>query len=148
MITPRSRYGITRVDQVSKSNYGFYVRITHHRITYSQWFPDKSSGGKKKALKLAKEYRNSILAKMPKHKQRQAARKKRKILKSGVIGVTHVINKSPKGKKYEYWQASWVDEYGNRRTKKFSFSRYGKEKALELAIKVRNRTVREVKKVN
>ena len=146
MVAPRANYGITRIDQPEKKNHGFYVRITHRGNTHQKYFPDKSSGGKSKALKLAKEYLDKLLAKMPKYKQEMAARKKRKALKSGVTGVTHVVSKVGDDKQYQYWQAAWADENGKRRTAKFSISRYGKEKALELAIKARNKALREVGK--
>ncbi len=146
MVAPRANYGITRIDQPEKKNHGFYVRITHRGQTHQKYFPDKSSGGKNKALKLAKTFRDELLAKMPKYKQEMAARKKRKALKSGVTGVTHVVSKVGENKQYQYWQAAWADENGKRRTAKFSISRYGKEKALEMAIKARAKAVREVTK--
>jgi len=146
MVAPRANYGITRIDQPEKKNHGFYVRITHRGQTHQKYFPDKSSGGKTKALKLAREYRDNLLAKMPKYKQEMAARKKRKALQSGVTGVTHVVSKVGDDKEYQYWQAAWADENGKRRTAKFSISRYGKEKALQMAIKARNKAVRAVNK--
>lgn len=142
MVAPRPNYGITRIDQPEKKNHGFYVRITHRGQTHQKYFPDKSSGGKAKALKLAKEYRDELLAKMPRYKQEMAARKKRKALQSGVTGVTHVVSKVGDDKQYEYWQAAWADENGRRRTAKFSISRYGKEKALDMAIKARSKAIR------
>ncbi len=137
MIEPRPTYGITRIDQPEKKNHGFYVRITHRGKNHQKYFPDKSLGGKSKALKAAKAYRDELLSKMPKYKQEAAARKKRRIKQSGVVGVTHVISKSTNGKTYEYWQAAWVDADEKRKTAKFSITRYGSEEALELAKKAR-----------
>ena len=142
MIAPRTSYGITRIDQPEKKNHGFYVRITHRGKGHQKYFPDKSLGGKSKALKAARAYRDSLLAKMPKYKQAAAAKKKRRIKRSGIVGVTHVISKSPKDKIYEYWQAAWVDADGHRRTAKFSISRYGEAQALDLAKKARAEAVR------
>lgn len=143
MVSPRSNYGITRIDQPEKKNHGYYVRITHKGKSYQKYFPDKSSGSKTKALKLAKEYRDGLLKKMPKYKQQAAAKKKRRIKQSGVVGVTHVVSHSPKGKKYEYWQAAWVGEDGKRKTAKFSIARYGDEKALNMAKKARRAALRK-----
>ncbi len=137
MSEPRPNYGITRIDQPEKKNHGYYVRITHRGKSHQKYFPDKSSGGKPKALKAAKLYRDALLDKMPKYKQEAAAKKKRRIKKSGVVGVTHVVSKSPSEKVYEYWQAAWIDGSGNRKTAKFSISRYGDGKALDLAKKAR-----------
>jgi len=142
MIAPRPTYGITRIDQPEKKNHGYYVRITHRGKSHQKYFPDKASGGKTKALQAAKEYRDKLLARMPKYKQEAAARKKRRIKQSDVIGVTHVISKSPKGKIYEYWQAAWIEDGDRRKTAKFSISRYGDEKALEMAKKARRAGVK------
>lgn len=142
MSTPRPNYGITRIDQPEKKNHGFYVRITHRGKTHQKYFPDKSSGGKAKALKLAREYRSMLLSKMPRSKQEAAARKPRKILRSGVVGVTHVVSRGSNGRDYEYWQAAWIDSKGDRRTAKYSISRYGKDTALELAKRARKSKTR------
>ena len=136
-MAPRPNYGITRIDQPGKKNHGFYVRITHKGKTHQKYFPDKSCGGKSKALKEARKFRDALVAKLPKYKQEAASRKKRRIKQSGVSGVTHVISRSPKGKVYEYWQAAWVDKKGKRKTAKFSISRYGDKKALAMAKKAR-----------
>lgn len=146
MSKPRADYGITRIDQPEKKNHGYYVRITHRGKTHQKYFPDKSSGGKSKSLKLAKDHRDKLLAKMPRYKQDAASKKKRKVLKSGMTGVTHVVSRSPKGQSYEYWQAAWLDSSGRRRTAKFSMGRYGQDKALELAKKARRKAVRATKK--
>lgn len=137
MSDPRPNYGITRIDQPEKKNHGFYVRITHRGKGFQKYFPDKSLGGKPKALKAAKAYRDALLEKMPRYKQESASKKKRKIKQSGIVGITHVVSKSPKGTVYEYWQAAWVDGDGSRRTAKFSIARYGDDKAMDLAKKAR-----------
>lgn len=134
---PRPNYAISRIDQPEKGNYGFYVRITHRGKTHQKWFPDKKSGGKPKALRLAREHRNRLLSKMPRAKQETAARKPRKTLKSGVVGVTHYVSRN-----YEYWQAAWIDAKGKKRTAKYSISKHGKQKALELAKQARKSMTR------
>lgn len=139
MSTTRPTYGITRIDQPAKKNHGFYVRITHRGQNFQKYFPDKACGGKNKALAAAKTYRDQILSELPKSKQEAAARERRKIKKSGVTGVTHVVSKSDKGKTYDYWQAAWTDKSNRRRTAKFSISRYGDNEALELAKKARTK---------
>ena len=137
----RSSYGISRIDQPEKKNHGYYVRITHKGKTTQKYFPDKASGGKAKSLRLAKEFRDKLVAKLPKSKREAVSRRRRKVKKSGVVGVTHVISKSPAGKAYEYWQAAWEVD-GKRRTSKFSVSSLGDKKALELAIKARKKNGR------
>jgi hypothetical protein len=131
--TANNNYAISRIDQPSKKNHGYYVRISHRGKSTAKYFPDKKSGGKTKALRLAREYRDALLKKMPRAKQEAAKRKRRKIPKSGVIGVTHVVSKAAGGKSYDYWQAAWQDSRGKRRTAKFSIGRYGSKKALTMA---------------
>lgn len=142
MSTPRPNYGITRIDQPDKKNHGFYVRITHKGKSHQKYFPDKSNGGKSKALQAARVYRDVLLSKMPKYKQEAASRKKRQIKKSGITGVTHVVSRSINGKNYDYWQAAWVDKGNKRKTAKFSISRYGDEKALAMAKEAREKGLR------
>lgn len=145
MVSPRPNYGITRIDQPEKKNHGYYVRITHRGKSHQKYFPDKASGGKTKALKTAKAHRDQLLSKMPKYKQEAAAKKKRRIKQSGMTGVTHVVSKSTKGKTYEYWQAAWLDGDSKRKTAKFSISRYGNDKALDMAKKARRKGLRSNK---
>lgn len=137
----RSSYGISRIDQPEKKNHGYYVRITHKGKTTQKYFPDKASGGKAKALNLAKDFRDKLVAKLPKAKQEAATRKRRKVKRSDVVGVTHVMSQSPAGKTYEYWQAAWNQD-GKRRTTKFSVASHGNDKALELAIKARKKVAK------
>jgi len=146
MSSARPNYGITRIDQPDKKNHGYYVRITHKGKSNQKYFPDKASGGKKKALDAARSHRDKILSKMPKYKQASAAKKKRRIKQSGVTGVTHVVSTSTKGKAYQYWQAAWQDSDGKRRTAKFSIKRYGDKEALEVAKKALRKADREAKK--
>lgn len=137
MSAPKKEYGISRIDQPEKKNHGFYVRVTHRGTTQAKYFPDKSSGGKNKALDLARAHRDALLAKLPKAKREAAARKRRVVPQSGANGVTHVVSHANGGKTYNYWQAAWQDGDGKRRTAKFSISRYGEKKALTMAKKAR-----------
>ena len=136
-MAPRPNYGISRIEQEEKKNFGWNVRVTNKGKTTHKYFPDKSCGGKNKALKLAREFRDGVLKRMPKSKQEAASRALRKVKKSGVVGVTHVVSNAGAGKTYEYWQAAWEDKDGSRRTAKFSISRYGNKEALALAIQAR-----------
>jgi hypothetical protein len=137
MAAPRPNYGISRIDQPDKKNHGWYVRVTHKGKTTQRYFPDKSCGGKNKALKAAREFRDGLVKKLPKAKQEAVSRPLRKVKKSGVTGVTHVVSSTNGTNTYEYWQAAWEDGLARRKTAKFSISRYGDKKALELAIKAR-----------
>ena len=131
-------FGISRIDQPEKKNHGYYVRITPRGNPNQKFVPDKSSGGKAKALKAAKEFRDKAFAKLPKARREAAANRRKRIKQSGVPGVTHVVSKSVAGTTYEYWQAAWTSR-GKRKTAKFSIARYGNNKALDLAKKARRK---------
>ena len=138
MAAIRPNYGISRIDQPEKKNHGYYVRITYRGKTTQKFFPDKASGGKGKAQRAARAYRDKIFAKLPKARREAVAGRRKRIKQSGMTGVTHVVSKSISGKTYEYWQAAWT-ERGRRKTAKFSIARYGDKKALEMAKKVKRR---------
>ncbi len=138
MAAIKPNYGISRIDQPEKKNHGFYVRITHRGKTTQKFFPDKACGGKGKAQKMARAFRDKVFARLPKARREAAANRRKRIKQSGVVGVTHVVSKSASGKNYEYWQAAWT-ERGSRKTAKFSISRYGDKKALEMAKRAKRR---------
>ena len=138
----KPNYGISRIDQPEKKNHGFYVRITNKGKTSQKFFPDKSCGGKSKAQKMAKAFRDKIFKKLPKSRQSAAASRRKRIKQSGVTGVTHVVSKSAAGKVYAYWQAAWT-EGTKRKTAKFSVTKNGDKKALELAIKSKRKAERK-----
>lgn len=56
--------GISRID--SGSTHGWFVRAYRNGKTYSKLFSDRKCGGKGKALKLAKEHRDELQAKLEK----------------------------------------------------------------------------------
>ena len=138
----KPNYGISRIDQPEKKNHGFYVRITNKRKTSQKFFPDKSCGGKAKAQKMAKSYRNKVFNKLPKARQAAAASRRKRIKQSGITGVTHVVSKSAAGKVYAYWQAAWT-EGTKRKTVKFSVTKNGDKKALDLATKAKRKADRK-----
>ncbi len=56
--------GISRID--SGSTHGWFVRGYKNRKTYSKLFSDLKCGGKRKALLLARRYRDQLLKKIEK----------------------------------------------------------------------------------
>ena len=128
---------ISRIDQPQKHNHGYYVRVTRNGKTKAKFFPDKSNGGKRAALRSAKECQGQLL---------QWAETQEKIRKkpgarntSGIVGVNRAIT----GSGEEYWQATWVDGSGKRRNAKFSVKKYGEDKAKRMARKARREGLRE-----
>ncbi len=56
--------GISRID--SGSTHGWFVRGYRNGQTYSKLFSDLKCGGKRKALALAREYRDQLLDELAK----------------------------------------------------------------------------------
>lgn len=54
--------GISRIDQPEKRTYGFFVRLTRKGKTRSAFFPDKTHGGREKALAAAQQHYARLLA--------------------------------------------------------------------------------------
>ena len=125
--------GISRIDQPDRHNHGYYVRITRNGKTESKYFPDKSNGGKRKALRAARQFEAELIERLP---QQKRSLKPSSRNTSGIVGVSRGIWEGA-SRKTAYWQAAWVAGDGTRMSRKFSMSRYGEAKALKLAIKAR-----------
>lgn len=133
--------GISRIEQAEKNNFGYYVRLTRSGQQHAKFFSDLKNGGKRKALKAAQQYFEDLFESMP-----QLPRRGQKTVRnsSGRVGVSRTRSAS-RGHMYEYWQASW-SEGEERRSVKFSVSKYGEEKAKRLAVKVRRDWEKEAAK--
>ena len=125
-------YGITRVDQPQRSNHGWYVRVRWDGEEHCRFFADLSCGGKERARALADDYRNALWEALPEKRQRDIARRRTNIEQSGIVGVTHVINRT-ENKVYEYWQFA-AKKNGRKISRRFSINKYGDVGALEMAI--------------
>ena len=69
--------GISRID--SGSTHGWFVRGYRNGVTHSKLFSDRKCGGKGKAQKAARQYRDELYAKLeaiPKKKKKKLAAKK------------------------------------------------------------------------
>lgn len=130
--------GVSRIDQPEKHNHGWFVRLTRQGKHYSAFFSDKKHGGKAKALKEAQAYYAQLVKEHPKMSRKDFAQIQRRSNKSGIVGVTRLV-KEVRGKKYEFWQATWSPEPGRVAKKAFSVSRYGEAKAKQLAIDARKK---------
>src|SRR6185295_2691118 len=114
------------------------------RVTLQRWngitvktFSDSIHGGKRKALKAAREYRNALLLQHSPFKHHVWVRTRlRKNNTSGIPGVGRyeVVANLRTGRLQVFWLAFWVDERGVRRQRKFFISSYGESRAKRLAI--------------
>jgi hypothetical protein len=81
MKKPNDLYAISRIDQPEKKNHGWYVRISVRRIISRKFFADNPHGGKAKALKRAKEHRDSLVATLSPARQARAEKAKKRTRK-------------------------------------------------------------------
>ncbi len=130
--------GISRIDQPDRNNFGYYVRVTRHGEQYAKFFADRQNGGKRRALRAAREHLNTLLESMP-VERRTGLKTIRNT--SGRVGVSRTKSTS-RGHTYSYWQASWTSGDA-RRSVKFAINKYGEEKAKRLAVKARRTWERE-----
>ncbi len=70
-LKPWKTFGITRIEQVEKSNVGYYVRVNKT----AKWFSDRKHGGTKKALAAATVLRDELFYNLPEARQKRAAKK-------------------------------------------------------------------------
>lgn len=133
MRPPQANYGISRIDQPKKRNHGWFVRITLHGVVQSKFFADKSCGGKAAALELARAHRDALIRQLPRERQEAIERRRRRLSRSHIKGITHGVACDPGGSSYEYWEAAWVDRDGSRHTTRYSVDDLGSRRALALA---------------
>ncbi|NJK91841.1 MAG: hypothetical protein HC904_08465 [Blastochloris sp.] len=135
--------GVSRIDQPHKHNHGFYVRLTRNGEKFSKFFSDKKCGGKAKAKAQAQAHYAELCEKFPRMTRRAFAQIVRRGNAEGTVGVSRII-KVVKGKTYRFWQATWSPKVGAVRKEAFSVQRYGDTRAFELALKARNKGVKEM----
>jgi len=123
--------GITRYDIDEQGTYGYMMRISRGGEHINQFFSDKNYKGKKKALAAARERYADLKAKLPPPKTTKGVKTSRN--QTGVVGVHLAVCESIYGEEYSSYCASWKTTGGQRSKLSFSFKKYGKKKAWELA---------------
>lgn len=140
--------GISRLDQASSGTHGWQVRIQRKGVRYGRFFSDREWGGADEALKVAIHYRDKIIAHSDRlgpsgefsgRSHRFAGRRNN----SGVVGVSRISQTSAKGVTYCFWQASWTDRDGARRTVRYSVLKLGEDEAFRLACIAREEAMKK-----
>ena len=144
-------YGISRIDDLVHRTHAWRVSLSRQGRRLVKNFPDKKHGGKAKALKQAKVYRDELLLKNPPMSRKDFANKKRRNNKSGITGVYTYAKRFQlrDGSCNEtwYWEANWPTERGESMHESFSVKQYGEEVARQMAIRARERGLRALKGV-
>lgn len=144
MTPPRN---IIRIDHEASRTYGWRVTLQRKGKIIVNLFSDGIHGGKRKALKAAIENRNALLSQhSPVEHERWLRTRLRKNNTSGIPGVGRyeVLANPNTGLRSAFWLASWTNENGAGRKRKFYVSRYGERQAKRLAIAERERQLNRV----
>ncbi len=137
--------GISRID--SGSTHGYFVRAYRNNKTYSKLFSDRKSGGKGKAQRLAKAYRDDLHAQLAEIPKQQC---QRRIVTSdsrnttGEIGVSRIEKPTKDGNTYDVFSVSWRPAVGVQKCTSFSILKYGEAKAFKMAVAHRRKMMKEI----
>ncbi len=134
---------ISRIEtkgKTGKSFGGWEVRLQRKGEKTEKFFSDKKFGGRRAALRAAKEFRDELEEKYSKYTVEELAESPSKRNKSGVVGVRlhqQVDQRGDYEYHYWYWVAQWTDGRGRRRTRSFSVHQHGDDEAFRLACQAR-----------
>ena len=144
-------YGISRIDDPIHYTHAWRVSLRRRGKALVKNFPDKKHGGKRKALQLARQFRDELIAKHPPITRTEVARKLQKNNRSGVSGVCRFASvywlADGRQRRNWYWEAIWPTSPGKSETKRFSEKKYGKEGAFTMACEAREKGLAKVKGV-
>ncbi|MEM6278357.1 MAG: AP2 domain-containing protein [Verrucomicrobiota bacterium] len=139
-------YGISRLDQEAVGTRGWQVRFQRKGVRYGRFFSDSSWGGTENALQRARQFRDRLLARAQRSERTAQASSRSHTgttarNRSGVVGVTRIVQRSSAGSEYHFWQASWMSASGVRETVRYSVLKHGDETAFELACRARRKAL-------
>lgn len=138
METRTKTYALARIDLPDAGTHGWQVRLQRRGVKYAKYFSDRLHGGSRGAFMYAKQWRDRLLRRLESEESVRICRHSTRN-SSGVVGVSKVTVVAPNGAKYQFWQATWSPESGQRRCVKFSVRRYGDRRAFELAVDARHK---------
>ena len=123
------------------------VRVSRKGKMHNRFFSDKECGGKRKALALARKHHEELVKKLPPPSTSKDVISVRNT--SGRVGVHLAVNPSESWSDVHYssYVASWKSDDGQRRKISFSVEKYGKRKAMELAVIAREKGITDRAKV-
>ena len=145
MARSKAKKGISRID--SGSTHGWFIRGYRNGKTYSKLFSDRKNGGKGKAQKLAKAYRDELIAELeaiPKKPRRRRIVTSDSRNTTGELGVSRTTKIGPNGTTHECYSVTWRPEPKTQKCTSFSIKKYGEKKAFKLAVDFRRARMREI----
>tara|TARA_R110001583_G_scaffold45415_6_gene143052 strand:+ start:1372 stop:1866 length:495 start_codon:yes stop_codon:yes gene_type:complete len=152
MSKSKTMYGISRIDDEIYRTHAWRVSLRRQNSLIVKNFPDKSYGGKGKALIASKAYRDEMIDQYPPTTRQQFCSTPRRHNTSGIPGVYRYAKryklKDGCVKELWYWEAHWPDkkpgEFGKAT---FSIQRFGEQRAKQMAIAARETGVQQLEGV-
>lgn len=133
---------IVRIDHDASRTHAWRVTLQRRNDVVVKTFSDSIHGGKRKALKVAVEYRDELLRRYSPYAHAIWARTRlRRNNTSGIVGVARYEERVNPNTGYTrvFWLTSWVNEHGDSRKRRFMVSHYGERHARRLAVAERER---------
>jgi hypothetical protein len=141
-------YGISRIDDYLYRTHAWRVSLCRRGKRYVRNFADKKYGGKSKALRSAKQFRDELLDKYPPLTRKEFSMSPRQNNKSGITGVYCYPKKywlkDGTEKECWYWEANWPLGPGESARARFSVNQYGEDIARHMAIRAREEGMKKV----
>lgn len=139
-------FGISRLDQESVGTHGWQVRLQRKGVRHGRFFSDSAWGGRESSLRIARQYRDRLIGRPGQNISPSSASERSHTgpnsrTRSGVVGVTRIVQRSAKGVEYRFWQASWMRQDGRREIVRYSVLKYGDRTAFEKACLARRKAL-------
>jgi len=145
-MSSRSFKSISRIDHPTKNTHGWYVRVAFKGDIHSRFFSDSSYQGKRKALKVARTWRDAKERELGKPRTERSVRAASSRNRTGVIGVRRTTKaRTRDGSKVSpVYEVTWQSAPGQVRRTTFSITKYGKDEAFRRACAYRKEKEREM----
>ena len=144
-------YGISRIDDDVYYSHAWRVSLRRRGKKYVKNFSDKKCGGKRKALQLAKRYRDEIVDRYPPMTRKEFSSIIRSNNTSGTTGVYKYAKKYRLANSREieswYWEAHWPTQRGKSKSVRFSVNELGDDIARAKALRARKNGMQAVEGV-
>jgi hypothetical protein len=142
---PPDQRHLRRVDNEHTRTHAWVVSLQRNNRITIKMFSDSVWGSNDKALAAARQWRDQQTLPADEYAYEMGRRNRlRRNNSSGLVGIARYERPlRPDGKPGgdAFWQASWIDDNGRQRKRKFSVKRWGEETAKQRAIEEREREV-------
>jgi len=143
---PLSERNIKRIDtrpEAAKQTHGFQVCVSRNGVLHTKHFSDSLHGGTKGALKVARTYRDVMMADMPPLEASRIAHTTNAKNKSGHVGISYRKYKTAKGKTTLLIAVSVRAEKGKTVSRVYRYTKQDHDEVLKEAISFRENLLNE-----